>query len=60
MRERSAAKQGGEPFAALYADPDRLRQFLSAMTGITSGTARVIAAKFPCEFSRSKGRQEIT
>jgi len=39
MRERSAAKQGGEPFAALYADPDRLRQFLSAMTGITSGTA---------------------
>jgi hypothetical protein len=38
---------GGNPFDALYADPDRLRQFLASMTGISLGAARAIAAKFP-------------
>ncbi|MDY0882129.1 methyltransferase [Dongia soli] len=33
-------------FAALYADPDRLRHFLGAMTGISRMTARAIAAAF--------------
>jgi hypothetical protein len=44
---QNETKQGGDPFEALYADPDRLRQFLSAMTGISLGAARAIAAKFP-------------
>jgi O-methyltransferase domain/Dimerisation domain len=44
---QNEAKQGGNPFDALYADPARLRQFLSAMTGISLGTAQAIAAKFP-------------
>lgn len=44
---QNEAKQGGEPFAKLYADPARLRQFLSAMTGISAGSARAIAAQFP-------------
>ena len=35
------------PFAALYADPARLRQFLQGMTGISLGAARAIAQKFP-------------
>ncbi len=34
-------------FAALYADPRRLKSFLSAMSGISLGPARAIAAKFP-------------
>src|SRR5688572_7473072 len=38
---------GGNPFDALYADPDRLRQFLASMTGISLGAARAIAATFP-------------
>jgi hypothetical protein len=44
---QNEAKQGGNPFEALYADPSRLRQFLSAMTGISLGTAQAIASKFP-------------
>src|SRR5262249_43465170 len=32
---------------ALYADPVRLRGFLSAMSGVSAGAARAIAEKFP-------------
>lgn len=35
------------PFVALYADPDRLRSFLKAMTGISHGSNMTIAHKFP-------------
>jgi hypothetical protein len=35
------------PFAELYADPDRLREFLKAMTGISRGANLTIAKKFP-------------
>ena len=35
------------PFATLYADPARLRQFLPAMTGISHGANMTIAQKFP-------------
>jgi hypothetical protein len=39
---------GGEDlFAALYADPARLKQFLSAMTGLSAGAGRAAATKFP-------------
>ncbi len=44
---QNEARHGGEPFAAIYADPDRLRQFLGAMTGISSGVARTLADAFP-------------
>lgn len=39
----------GEPdlFSAIYADPERLEQFLAAMTGLSLRTARAIAAGFP-------------
>jgi hypothetical protein len=33
-------------FGELYADPDRLRQFLGAMSGISLGPARALAAAF--------------
>ena len=34
-------------FATLYADPQRLKEFLSAMTGISRGANRAIASQFP-------------
>jgi O-methyltransferase/methyltransferase family protein len=34
-------------FATVYADPERLRGFLSAMSGVSAGPARAIAANFP-------------
>jgi hypothetical protein len=40
------AGQDGSPFDKLYSDPAGLRQFLSAMTGISLGIARAIAARF--------------
>ena len=41
--------QGGGPnfFGALYADPENLKGFLKAMTGISTGANRLIASKFP-------------
>jgi hypothetical protein len=39
--------RGENVFAALYADPERLRGFLSAMSGISAGPAKAIAAGFP-------------
>ena len=45
---QNEAKAGEEDFfAALYQDPDRLRQFLHAMTGLSMGAAHAIADKFP-------------
>ena len=46
-KPQNEVSDGGNTFEELYADPDRLRQFLSAMTGISFGAARAIAAKFP-------------
>lgn len=47
-KPQSEAKTGGASlFDTLYADPARLRQFLGAMTGVSLGTARAIAEKFP-------------
>lgn len=34
-------------FGSLYADPDRLKGFLAAMSGISTGPAQAIASKFP-------------
>jgi hypothetical protein len=44
---QNETKAGIDPFATLYADPERLRGFLSAMTGLSMGAARAIAARFP-------------
>lgn len=44
---QNEAKAGGDPFAVLYADPDRLKGFLKAMTGLSRETGIQIAEKFP-------------
>ncbi|WP_245722194.1 methyltransferase [Nocardia crassostreae] len=40
-------KHGGDFFGTLYSDPDRLRAFQCAMTGLTLPSARAIAESFP-------------
>jgi len=45
---QNEAKGGGESlFAALYASPARLKEFLSAMTGLSRGANLAIAQRFP-------------
>jgi hypothetical protein len=45
---QSEARGGDEtPFAALYAEPARLKSFLAAMTGVSHGANMTIASKFP-------------
>ena len=43
---QNEVKQGGDFFGTLYAEPERLRGFLQAMSGISAGAARAMAAKF--------------
>jgi hypothetical protein len=44
---QNEVKRGGDLFDELYDDPARLKEFCRAMTGISLGPARAIAAKFP-------------
>lgn len=44
---QNEAKEGGNFFSALYADPQKLDGFLKAMTGLSMGAGRAIARKFP-------------
>ena len=44
---QNEAKVGENFFDALYQDPDRLKQFLRAMSGISMGAGLAIAEKFP-------------
>jgi hypothetical protein len=45
---QNEVRTGGPSFfAALYADPARLKSFLAAMTGLSHGSNMAIAAKFP-------------
>ena len=46
---QNEARTGGDFFGALYSDPERLRQFLRAMTGLSTGASTAIAARFPFE-----------
>ena len=46
-KPQNEAKHGGDLFDTLYSDPQRLEQFLSAMTGLSLGIAHAIADKFP-------------
>lgn len=52
-KPQNEAKTGEDFFGALYADPQRLEGFLKAMTGLSQGTGRAIAAKFPWKNYRS-------
>ena len=45
---QNEVKTGGPGlFENIYCDPERLRLFLGAMTGLSMGAAKAIAAKFP-------------
>jgi hypothetical protein len=46
-KPQNEAKSGGDLFEAVYRDPDLLRGFLSAMTGLSTGAALAISKKFP-------------
>ena len=52
-KPQNEVKTGEDFFGTLYADPQRLEGFLKAMTGLSQGTARAIAAKFPWKKYRS-------
>jgi len=45
---QNEGKQGGANiFEIIYSDPQKLRGFLQAMTGLSAGSGRAIAEKFP-------------
>lgn len=46
-KPQNEAKEGKNFFEIIYSDPDKLREFLKAMTGISMGAAMAIAQKFP-------------
>ena len=51
---QNEVKGGGRGlFATLYADPERLKQFLAAMTGISHGSNLTIARQFPWKDHRT-------
>ena len=52
-KPQNEIKTGEDFFGTLYADPQRLEGFLKAMTGLSQGTGRAIAGKFPWKKYRS-------
>ena len=46
-------KAGGSLFEAIYSDPEKLRGFMKAMTGVSAGAARALASSFPWERYRT-------
>jgi SAM-dependent methyltransferase len=46
-KAQNEVKTGEDFFGTLYSDPQRLEGFLKAMTGLSIGSARIIAKKFP-------------
>src|SRR6185436_5806281 len=46
-RPQNEVKAGGDFFAEVYADPDKLEGFLGAMTGLSHGAALAIARELP-------------
>jgi hypothetical protein len=46
-KPQNEVREGQDLFAALYADEDRLKNFLKGMTGLSLGAAKAIASKFP-------------
>jgi len=52
-RPQSEIKDGGNFFGTLYQQPERLKQFLHAMSGLSLGPAMAIAEKFPWDRYRT-------
>ncbi len=52
-QNQNEGKETDDLFAELYADPERLRGFLAAMSGVSFAAANAIAAKFPWEDYKS-------
>jgi hypothetical protein len=52
-KPQNEAKQGGDPFDAIYRDECALSEFLRAMSGASLGAARAIAQAFPWRNYRS-------
>ncbi|MEX3927486.1 methyltransferase [Paraburkholderia sp. BR10936] len=50
---QNEAKEGGNPFDAIYRDERGLREFLGAMSGVSMDLAKEIAQKFPWQNYRS-------
>jgi hypothetical protein len=46
QQQNEAKGSSGDLFGALYSDPEKLRGFLSAMSGVSAGAAQAMAAKF--------------
>src|SRR4029078_6688960 len=46
-QSQNEAKTREDFFRTLYADPQRFEHFLKAMTGLSIGSAQLIAKKFP-------------
>jgi len=44
---QNEAKEGGDFFGTLYADPAKLKGFLQSMTGLSMGASKAIARQFP-------------
>ena len=44
---QNEAKEGGDFFGTLYADPAKLKIFLQSMTGLSMGASQAIAQQFP-------------
>lgn len=47
LPQNEAREGGAGVFEAIYADPERLKLFLGAMTGVSRGANRAIAARLP-------------
>jgi hypothetical protein len=54
---QNEAKQGEDLFQKLYEDPDRLKEFIHAMSGIQMGAFTAFAGKF--DFSKAKTLVDI-
>jgi hypothetical protein len=56
---QNEAKNGGDFFAVLYQDPQRLEQFLRAMSGLSMGAAVAISQKFNVGEVRDGNRRRL-
>jgi hypothetical protein len=54
---QNEAKHGGNVFAEIYADPNRLHEFVNAMSGIQMGNFMAFAQQF--DFSRYKSLTDV-
>lgn len=52
-RPQNETKNGGDFFKILYRDPAKLSSFMQAMTGISMGSSKAIAQKFPWKDHRT-------